>query len=81
MTMYVTMTDTFLSGWGKAANKTAKYVIECEDRHQALTIMKNAFKRSEMKRISKATKKPKYNAKTHQVTERKFSDLGGMWIE
>ena len=27
---YVTMTDKFMSGWGEAAGKVNKLVIECE---------------------------------------------------
>ena len=36
---YVTMTDKFMSGWGRAEGKINKFVVECETREKAETIM------------------------------------------
>ena len=41
---YVTMTDKFMSGWGNAANKTNKLIIECDSYQDAELIQKNAEK-------------------------------------
>ena len=32
---YVSMTDSFLSGWGMAENKISKYIIICDNLEQA----------------------------------------------
>ena len=65
---YVTMTDSFLSGWGKAKNKTAKYVIPCSNKEEAEVVARNARARSEMKYVSIALEKPVYDPKRYQVT-------------
>lgn len=77
---YVTMTDKFMSGWGKAQGKTNKLVIECDTWEQAQLIEKNANKRSEMKYINICTKKPYYGSHI-LVSEKHFSDMGGMWLK
>jgi len=76
--LYVSMTDKFLSGWGKAEGKTAKMVILCKDWKQALAIERNAKKRSEMKYINICINKPRYG-ESYQVTWRKFAELGEIW--
>lgn len=77
MVFYVSMTDTFLSGWGEAEGKTAKYVVKCQTYEQAKQIKRNAEKRSDMKNIRIGTKKPTF--KGSQVTYRNYDDLSGMW--
>lgn len=76
---YVTMTDKFMSGWGKAEGKTGKFVVECETRQQAETIRNNAEKRQEMKYINITTRKPYYNNNKYITTFRQFSELGRIW--
>ena len=39
---YVTMTDEFMSGWGNAARKTNKLVIECDSMCEAIVVEGNA---------------------------------------
>jgi hypothetical protein len=82
MTIYVTMTDKFMSGWGGATSRKAKYVVECDDARQADQIERIAkTKRSEMTYVNITNKKPSYPARTHQITTKKFSELGGVWLE
>lgn len=57
---YVTMTDKFMSGWGQAAGKTNKLVIECETLAEAEIVEANARRRSEMKHINICGTKPHY---------------------
>lgn len=47
MKYYVTMTDNFMSGWGKAQNKISKYIVECDSYQQAEMIERNARKHCE----------------------------------
>lgn len=75
---YVSMTDKFMSGWGEAQGKIAKYVVECQTIEQACLIARNARKRSEMRYVNICTRKPYYAH--HQVTYRTFSDLSGPWL-
>jgi len=80
MTYYVTMTDKFMSGWGAAAGKINKLVIECATYAQAEQIERAARTRREMKRVNIRTSKPYYGA--HVLTSyRTFDDMGGMWVE
>ena len=78
---YVTMTDKFMSGWGMAANKTNKLVIECETWEQARAIELAACDRDEMVYVNICCNKPYYNKKRFLVSERKFSDMGQIWIK
>ncbi len=73
------MTDKFMSGWGRTKNKKNKYVVECDTHEQAVTIQKNAKKRSEMKYINIHSKKPSYNKSSYLVTSKKYSQLGNIW--
>lgn len=57
---WVTMTDKFMSGWGKARNTINKLVITCEDMTQAQIVEQNARYRSEMKHINIRSTKPSY---------------------
>ena len=67
--VYVTMTDRFMSGWGGAANRTAKYVITCDNYGEAEIVADNAHHRSEMKYINIVVgKKPSFDKKRFQTT-------------
>ena len=79
MTIFVTMNDKFMSGWGGAQGKINKYVVECESREQADQIVAAARRRSEMKHISMTTKLPKYSPSKYVVSMRKFDELGEIW--
>ena len=79
MTVYVTMTDKFMSGWGVAQGKINKLVIECDTMEQAEIIEKNAHKRSEMKAINITQRKPAYSPEKYVTSWKYFSDLGAIW--
>jgi hypothetical protein len=75
--LYVTMTDKFMSGWGKAEGKINKFVVECDNWQQAEIIERNAKKRSEMKHININTRKP--SGSKYLVSLRSFDELGAIW--
>ena len=77
--IYVSMTDKFLSGWGRATNKTNKFIIICDTMEQAETIERNAQKRSEMKYINICLTKPRYNQNRYELSYRTFDELGAIW--
>lgn len=78
---FVTMTDKFMSGWGKAEGRISKFVVECETYEQAKTIEQNAKKRDEMKYVNITTKKPYYNVKKYITTTKQYNNLGRIWKE
>jgi hypothetical protein len=78
---WVTMTDKFMSGWGKAEGKTNKLVIACDNYEQAAAIERNAHKRNEMSRINICSKKPYYRPAVVIVSEKHFTDMGEIWTK
>jgi len=76
--VYVTMTDKFMSGWGKAQGKINKLVFECDNFKQAEIVAENAEKRGDMKYINININKPYYNDRTH-YTQLKTIDDYPMW--
>lgn len=76
---FVTMTDKFLSGWGRAEGKINKFVVSCDTYEQAETIERNAHKREEMKYINITTKKPSYPSSRYVTSWRTYNDLGAIW--
>lgn len=76
---YVTMTDKFMSGWGKAEGKINKFIIECEDFKHAEIIERNANKRPEMKHVGIKFKKPYYSPKGYIISMEKYENLGEIW--
>lgn len=78
MTIYVRMTDKFMSGWGGAKGMTNVLVVECDTREQADTIEMAAQRRDEMKRIEMMETHPK-SRKGVLYTDKHFNDMGGPW--
>jgi len=76
--IFVTMTDKFMSGWGCAAGKTNKLVIQCDTYQQAETIQRNAMKRSEMKYVNICSTMPRYG-KNVLTSFKTWDDLGEIW--
>ena len=58
---YVTMTDSFLSGWGLADKKINKLVFECDNMSEAFIVEQNAKNRTDMIYVNIASNKPYYN--------------------
>jgi hypothetical protein len=59
---YVTMTDSFLSGWGRAKGKTNKLIFECENYTEAEKVKDYADTRTEMKYVNICINRPtRYN--------------------
>lgn len=78
---YVTMNDTFMSGWGHAEGKTNKLIIECETLEQVETVMENAENRNEMKYVNWHMKKyPYYNPNKFLVQVKTKKDYP-KWFE
>jgi len=78
MKLYVTMTDKFMSGWGQAANKINKFIVECDSYEQAEAIERAAHNRSEMKDINIRTTEPHYG-NGYLESWKSFDELGSVW--
>ena len=77
--IYVTMTDKFMSNWGRAKGLINKFIVECESWEDAEKIEYAAKKRREMKYINISLKKPYYNPNKYLVSFVKFDELGKIW--
>lgn len=65
--LYVTMTDTFLTGWGKARGRIAKYVMGANTLEEAQIIIQNAEDRGDQKNIRLRQTRPTYPILTHRI--------------
>ena len=77
---YVTMTDTFFSGWGPATNKINALTIACETTAQAEQIAAHARSRPEMKRVKIVNAAPTDNHRRMVTNKTYADDIGGVWI-
>lgn len=78
---YVTMHDTFMSGWGLAKGKDNIMVVECDSLEDAELIAENAEKRSEMKNVNIWTEMPNYDKNKILLSIKTFDQLSGPWKE
>lgn len=77
---YVTATDKFMSGWGRAKDKINKVVIECDNYDEADRIESKLMEREEMKYVNISSNKPYYNVNTHVTTYvTKDNELHQLW--
>ncbi len=67
MTVYVSMNDTAMSGWGEAEGKTNRVVFICDDLDEAKIVEQNAEARSDMKYININLEKPRYSKQKYLV--------------
>ena len=79
MSYYVSMIDNFMSGWGPATDKINIYLVECDTIEQADQIERAAERRDEMSKIAVHQDEPYYPSHSHLVSEKHYSDLGGVW--
>ena len=64
---YVTMTDTFMSGWGHSRDKINKLIFVCKSFQEAQVVMENAQNRTDQKNINYKDTKPYYSPKKYLV--------------
>ena len=72
---YVTMTDSFMSGWGMAKGKVNKFVVACGNYSQAEEIAEKAHKRDEMKYIRIARNMPYYSPSRYLTSYREYREI------
>ncbi len=72
---WVSMTDKFMSGWGRAEGQINKLVIECDTYDEAEKVYNNVIKRSEMKYVNICMNKPRYNSNYYLTSYRTKVDV------
>lgn len=65
--IYVSMTDTFMSGWGLSEGKINKLIFECDNYEEAMLVLNKAKNRKEMKYVKVHEKMPNYNESKYFV--------------
>ena len=64
---YVSMTDTFLSGWGYSKDRINKLIFKCDTLEEALIVEENAKNRTDQKYVNLCSRKPYYNNDRYYV--------------
>ncbi|MFJ8531096.1 hypothetical protein [Bacillus sp. NPDC094106] len=77
---YVTMTDTFLGGWGESEGKINKLIFECDSYAEAEIVAENAKNRSDMKYVNIVSKKP-YFKEAKYFVQVKTKETSGTWYK
>lgn len=78
MTLFVEMTDDFMSGWGQAEGKKNIFVVKCDNEDEADQIVAAAEERGEMSDISILLFSPQ-EREGIVFTRRAFASLTGDW--
>lgn len=65
---FVTATDKFLSGWGKADNKINKIVVEVDNYQDAQKAYDKLMKRNDMKYVNISSSMPYYSSHKYYVS-------------
>ena len=65
---YVTASDSFFSGWGKAQDKVNKIVVEVETYQEAVKVYNKLKARHEMKYVNIASNRPRYSNEKFYVS-------------
>lgn len=65
---FVTASDKFLSGWGRANKKISKMVVCCNSLEQAREIAMNYENRTDLNRINICGNKPYYSPNRYDVS-------------
>jgi hypothetical protein len=67
-TYYVTMTDSFMSGWGKArGGKINKLIFPCKTYEEAEIVADNADNRTDQRYVDICSKKPYFSPSKYFV--------------
>ncbi|HHT7008467.1 hypothetical protein [Bacillus cereus group sp. BfR-BA-01328] len=77
---YVTMTDTFLGGWGEAEGKINKLIFVCDSYEEAKVVKDNAKHRSDMEHVNITDKKPSYKESKY-LAQVKTKETSRAWYK
>ena len=78
---YVTMTDKFMSGWGRARSKINKLIFPCETYAEAEIVEANANSRSDQKHVNICVRFPYHLNKSQYYTQIKTIKEYPRWYE
>jgi len=80
MTYYVSMTDSFMSGWGKARGKKAKFIYKCNDFDTARIVAQNARDRTDQKYVSISESMPRFSEEDYHIEWKTIED-SPLWYD
>lgn len=78
---YVSMTDRFMSGWGRAEGRINKLVFVCNSEEEVEIVSDNAHNRTDMKYIHTYNKKPYWSGKRYLVQYKTKDDYGSWYVK
>jgi hypothetical protein len=78
---YVSMTDTFMSGWGEARDKINKLIFLCDTMEEAQIVKDNAEQRTDQKYINICTQKPYYNKYRYSVQIKTKEEYNSWYVK
>lgn len=78
MPIFVNMNDSFMSGWGLAANGRSIYCIECQTEEEAAKAYAAAKERPEMRYVD-TSNKPRRGRRGDHVKVVRYGDVG--WVQ
>jgi hypothetical protein len=77
MTYYVSTIDTFMSGWGEAADLENMLIFVCDSLEEAEIVAENAENRSDQKRVTIHHRRPNQ----YKTTKGEDYQHGGYYIQ
>lgn len=78
---YVSMTDRFMSGWGKAQDKINKLVFICDSMEEAQIVKNNALNRTDQIYINICINKPYYNKRDYFTQYKTKGDCKSWYVK
>lgn len=78
---YVKMVDTFLNGWGKAKNKEALFLNECDTLEEAEIVKENAEYRTDQKNVEIIEHLPVFDDKIYHIEFKTKKDMENWYIK
>lgn len=75
MSIYVTMNDKFMSGWGESKGRINKLVLVCSDYSEAERVFNHAKSRGDMSFINIRSTRPYYSSARYYVQFKTREDM------
>ena len=78
---YVTMTDNYMSGWGRSKGRINKLVFVCNNWSETQIVFDNAINRNDQKYVNIRFTTPYYNSKKYYTEFKTKNDYPKWFIK
>jgi hypothetical protein len=78
---FVSMTDRFMSGWGRAEGKVNKLIFECDSYKEASIVAENGRMQGDMSHINIDINKPHYDIADYLAQDKTRDGSKSWYIE